>query len=278
RQFGSGGAEVLSGVAADGGRHVTVAGSTRSSLPGQTSAGEYDAFVRRFDADGNDVWTHQFGSPQDDFAVAVALGPGGDVVVTGGTSADPQDASALGSLDAFVRRFDHTGTELWARQFGSAEDDYGLAVSVDPAGNAYVAGSTDGALPGQASAGLSDAFVRMYDARGAEVWARQFGTAGLDDAEGVAVGPEGRIAVTGRLDGTLPRQQTTGGPDVYVTELDGGGREQWMTRFGSDEPDYALGLALDGTGGIYVTGGTLGTLGGQGPGRERDAFLASLGG
>lgn len=277
RQFGGGGADVSSGVDIDSQGNVVVAGSTRATLPGQQTAGEYDAFVRSFDRDGNTLWTRQFGTHNDDHAVALAIGPGDDIVVTGGTTGDVDGATPGDSFDAFLRRFDTQGHSLWDRQFGSVNDDYGLGVTLDGDGNTYIAGSTDGALPGQVSYGFTDAFVRKYSPTGAEVWAHQWGTAGLDDAEGIALDPDGNIDVSGRMDGNLPYQRPSGGPDVYVTELDAGGRELWTTRFGSEKIDYALDVAVDPKGSVYATGGTLGTMPGQPtPGRERDAFLVKF--
>src|SRR5256885_16365852 len=81
----------------------------------------------------------------------------------------------------------------WLRQFGT----FGVPDSLDPArsvvadgsGNVYVVGdipdSPDAAaLPGQASAGGGDAYVRKYDAAGNELWTRQFGTTADDRAFG----------------------------------------------------------------------------------------------
>jgi len=73
------------------------------------------------------------------------------------------------------------------RQFGTAVGDIARRVAVDGTGSEYVAGHTDGALPGQRSAGGTDAFVRRYDASLNEVWTRQFGMAGSDIAIGIAV-------------------------------------------------------------------------------------------
>jgi len=50
----------------------------------------------------------------------------------------------------------------WTRQFGTAAFDRAEGISVDASG-VYVAGRTNGALPGQTSSG-EDAFVRKYDA------------------------------------------------------------------------------------------------------------------
>ena len=69
----------------------------------------------------------------------------------------------------------------------------------------YLAGYLLGTFPGQTSAGLFDAFVRKYDANGNEVWTRQFGTSGTDEAHGIAVGSSG-VYVVGRTLGSLPGQ------------------------------------------------------------------------
>jgi hypothetical protein len=61
-------------------------------------------------------------------------------------------------MDAFVRKYDAAGNELWTRQFGTGERDLAYSVAVGPSG-VYVAGGTYGIFPGQASAVRPDAFV-----------------------------------------------------------------------------------------------------------------------
>src|SRR3989304_644994 len=58
----------------------------------------------------------------------------------------------------------------WTRQFGTSSFDVAYAVAVDGSG-VYVAGRTDGTLPGEMSAGGDDAFLRKYGAEGTEAWA-----------------------------------------------------------------------------------------------------------
>lgn len=56
---------------------------------------------------------------------------------------------------------DHRATEvgLWTRQFGSTARDGVAGVTVERAGNVHMVGDTGGTLPGETSAGGSDAFV-----------------------------------------------------------------------------------------------------------------------
>ncbi len=210
RQFGSASTDIAYSVSVGSDGSVLVAGYTEGTLPGQTNAGQYDSFVRKYDVAGAEVWTRQFGTAGTDNALSVSLGSDGSVLVAGYT---------LG--DAFVRKYDAAGAEVWTRQFGSANFNFDLArsVSVGGDGSVLVAGYTGGSLPGQASAGVDDAFVRKYDAAGAEVWTRQFGTASTDQAQSVSVGSDGSVLVAGWTDGTLAGQSSAGGRDAFVMKL-----------------------------------------------------------
>lgn len=73
----------------------------------------------------------------------------------------------------------------WVRQFGLTTQDWLRAVAVGASG-VYVAGWTEGTLPGQVSAGGRDAFVCKYDTNGKEDWTRQFGTKAHDEATAIA--------------------------------------------------------------------------------------------
>ena len=71
RQVGTGNS--LATVAADA-SGVYVGGFVEKNLPGQCATGSYDAAVRRYTADGGEVWTRQFGLPGDAGGRAGGLG------------------------------------------------------------------------------------------------------------------------------------------------------------------------------------------------------------
>jgi len=66
QQVGDGTYDVAYGVAVDTRGNVLVAGNTADILPGQQSAGERDVFVRKYDPNGKELWTRQFGSAYGD--------------------------------------------------------------------------------------------------------------------------------------------------------------------------------------------------------------------
>ena len=269
RQFGSSGYEYVYGLCGDS-SGVYVAGCTYGALPGQTSPGGGDAFVRKYDGDGTEVWTKQFGSSGDDYAFGLC-GDSTGVYVAGLTYGGLPGWTSAGAWDAFVRKYDLNGNELWTSQFGSSANEYASGLYGDSSG-VYVAGQTYGALPGQTSAGEWDAFVRKYDLNGNELWTRQFGTSG--DERGLGLyGDSSGVYVAGQTYGALPGQTSAGGGDAFVRKYDGDGTEVWTKQFGSSRSEFVYGLCGDSSG-VYVAGCTYGALPGQtSAGGEEDAFV-----
>src|SRR5207244_5456486 len=119
-------------------------------------------FVRKLETAGSGMRTRQF-NDSGGCAEGWALASGGSgVYVAGQTDGTLPGQTGAGTWDAFVRKYDASGTELWTRQFGTSSFELTWAVAADPSG-VYVAGTTAGALPGQTNAGAWDAFVRKYN-------------------------------------------------------------------------------------------------------------------
>jgi hypothetical protein len=274
-QFGGGGAESAASVRVDRAGNAYVVGGTRAALPGQTNIGDYDGFIGKFDAGGKQVWIRQFGTTVEDYTLAVVLDAAGNPIIAGETSGRLAGASADGGLDAFVRQYDQSGNVTWTRQFGSRHDDYAVSATVAPNGDVLVVGSTAGALPGQKSAGETDAFIAAFSGQGVGLWSRQFGTAGVDDAEAVSFDAAGKPFVAGRAGGPLHGASSSGGSDAFLAATGPTGDIIWVHQFGGAAEDYALALAI-GPGGFYLAGGTTGALPGQKNIGQRDAFVVNI--
>jgi hypothetical protein len=156
RQFGTPSSDFASAISAtaDG---AFVAGDTLGTLPGETSAGDDDAFVRRYNADGDVLWTRQFGTESYETAWAVSTTADG-VYVAGESGGALSGETNAGKSDAFVRRYNADGDVLWTRQFGPSTDVSSYISATED--SVYVAGNTRGTLPGQTKAGRRDAFIR----------------------------------------------------------------------------------------------------------------------
>ncbi len=258
RQFGTDEPDLAETIAVYG-NALYVAGYTGGDLNGHSNAGGLDAFVHKFDLDGNEIWVRQFGSGSGDQALGIAADASG-VYVSGRTEDVLPGQSSAGGIDAFVRRYDHDGIEVWTQQFGTAGIDYAQGVALD-GGNLYVGGWTTGAFTGQTSSGGTDSYVRKMDLSGNETWTRQFGTVASDFGLDLVAG-NSAVYISGWTGGALPGQSSPGGNDAYLRKYDDNGVEVWTRQFGSSGNDAVNGVTLDANG-VYVAGTTQAALANQ---------------
>lgn len=202
------------------------------------------------------------GAGQFDHAVAVATDGAGNIYVAGSSDAawGSPVRSYGGSDDAFVAKLSPSGTPLWHTFIGGSGQDFGTAVAVDAAGNAYVAGYSYASWgdPERAftDGSWGDAFVAKVDASGALAWNTFLGADDQDEAHALVVGAGGVVVAGTTYDigwGT-PVREHSGGYDAFVAGVDStDGSLAWNT-FLDGGLDYGFGLAAGGDGSLYVTG------------------------
>jgi hypothetical protein len=246
-----------------------VVGTVSGTLPGQTSQGLADVFVRSYTHAGKHRWTRQFGTGQTDWGRGVAVDASGVYIVGETTGAFPGWTNQGGG-DVFMRSYDHAGKHRWTRQFGTSQAEWGRGVAVNASG-VYVVGHTFGALPGQTDHGNGDVFVRSYDHAGRHRWTRQFGTTNGDDGYGVAVNTSG-VYIVGETTGAFPGWTYHYSGDVFVRSYDHAGRHRWTRQFGTDFVDYGRGAVATASA-LYIVGTTCDALPGQTHRGWRDVFV-----
>lgn len=261
RQFGTSGIDEVLAIAVDD-TGVYVAGDTQGALSSAAPGGPH-AFLRKYDLNGGEIWTREFGSGRREEVLAIAVGAAG-IYAAGDTTvtAPPFD-------DAFVATFGADGKARGGHEFGTAAVDRAAAIAVNASG-VYVAGATQGILPGQTGAGDSDGFLRKYDLNGAEVWTRQFGTPASDEIVSMAIDASG-LYVAGTTSGTIG-QASAGAVDAFVRKYDFSGEVVWTRQFGTADYDDSLAIAA-GPRGVYVAGNTAGALPGQVNAGDYDVFV-----
>jgi hypothetical protein len=235
------------------------------------------------------MFSTYLGAQQDDDALAVAVGPDGAAYVTGVTNSprfpttpgvfDPTYNSQTPGFagDVFVVKLDPTHSQLIYSTFlGGFDTDYGTALAVGPNGEAYVAGytfsddfpTTPGTWSPSFMGGCCDVFVAKLDpGGGALVFSTFLGGTSIEDASALALGPDGKIYVTGQTS-SLDFPTTAGAYDrtyespsyseAYVTVLSPRGRRLvYSTFLGGSYNDYGEGIALGTDGSAYVAGRTM---------------------
>lgn len=269
RQFGTGTNQEDIAVALDTDGSIYVGGTTSGSFPGHTNAGDIDAFVRKYNASGTEIWTRQFGTANFDQVFGVSINTA-SIYVAGLTEGAFGTSTNAGDSDIFVRKYDSSGNVVWTSQIGSAGNDEVMAIDSDSTG-VYLVGETGGALPGQTATGSADAFIIKLDTDGNTAWIRQFGTSAFD--RGGAILIDGTDVYIGGITlGTLPGEVSSGGTDVFVRKYDTNGNEFWTAQFGTPNTDEIFGASADSSG-IYVTGFTTGAFSGETNAGGADVFV-----
>ncbi len=101
RQFGSAAYDEGWGVAVDGGGNVFFAGLMENQTIGGRSD-RRDVFLTKRDSVGQELWTRQFGTAEQDEGSSVAVDGVGNVYVAGHAWGVLPDQTSAGSRDAFV--------------------------------------------------------------------------------------------------------------------------------------------------------------------------------
>jgi len=156
RQFGTIAEDSGSGIAADGLGNVVTGGRTNGNLAG-TNAGDYDAFIAKFDTAGTVKWTRQFGTSEYDESPAVWADQFGNIYAGGTTNGYLGAGNNMGG-DVFVRKYDSFGNPDWTNQILSPNFDAGLGLSGDGLGSIFLGGYTTGNIGGTSAGGI-DAFT-----------------------------------------------------------------------------------------------------------------------
>lgn len=266
-----------------------------------TSKGEDDVFLIKLAGNGTVVWSKAFGTLDYDFSGGVAVDGAGSVFTTGsfvGTMVVGATtlASAGGTTDMFLIKFDTSGNVGWAKKFGdSSQAQRGVAISVDPLGNVYTAGRFAGTM----NLGGSDLittgneyFLAKHNGMGSHQWSLR---AGGDDPYGtemfVAVDAAGNVAAGGYFYTTIqfggsPLVATPGTTDqttdVFAASVDSAGGLRWQKRYGDSDYQSTTGVAVHpASGDMVVIGGVAGAIDfGLGPlqasGSSGTAFVARI--
>lgn len=133
------------------------------------------------------------------------------------------------------------------------------AVRIDSAGNIYIAGSV---APANAKAGnFTDAFVAKFSGDGSQLYKTILTGSADDIINAIALGTDGSVYVAGRTSSsdfpiTSSALQSTLGANgqAFLAKLSPNGQVQSATYFGGGAQTSGSALAIDNTGGVYLTG------------------------
>jgi len=218
----------------------------------------------------NQAWIRQFGAGGFEIANGAAPDGAGGVFLSGWTDGSIAGPSA-GNQDAWIALYGNTGNQIWIRQLGTTSSDFSMACTTDGAGGMYVGGLTSGSLGGP-NAGGGDGWLARYDHAGNQVWIRQIGAASDESIWALAQDGAGGAYVSGGTTGNLGGPNAGAG-DAWLAHFDSAGNQTWVRQLGSVQSEMSQCAAPDGSGGVYVSGYTQGSLAGPNS-SQWDTWLA----
>ena len=213
--------------------------------PGSGSMNDFTTI--KYNSFGEEQWVARYNGPGNgnDEARTIAVDNSGNVYVTG-------YSDGSGSYDYATVKYDASGTEVWVKRFnGSANSDDGTtSIAVDNSGNVYVTGYSTSLTTDY------DYVTIKYNSAGAEQWTAVYNGPGnwMDYACSVAADDSGNVIVAGWSAGL------SGFNDYATVKYDAGGSQKWAVRYHgpwAEGDDVSYDLAVDCSGNVYVTGGSI---------------------
>ncbi len=264
------------GVTLDLSGNVYMTGETKGDLSGETNLGGSDAFITKHDSSGTPIWTVLLGTASADKGSGIAVDSLGNIIIVGYTDGDMGSGNAnLGTSDAFIAKYDSSGTSTWTKILGSTGFDYAYAVATDSSDNIYVTGSTNSDLNGETNSGGLDAFIAKYDSTNTLLWLKLLGTAGDEEGLDITTDSDGNVYISGYTNGDLSETNSwVGGTDAFMAKYTSSGTKEWTVLLGTSTAERATGIQVDSSDKIYLTGRTEGNLGDKTNSGATDTFVA----
>lgn len=200
-----------------------------------TYGGNNDAYLVKFNTSGVRQWGTYYGGINPDFGNGCISDASGNIFLTGEAQTTTGTAIATvgghqatfggGTNDAYLAKFSSAGVRQWGTYYGGSGGEYGMACSMNAAGDVFITGytgTTSGttiATPGSyqiANAGGTDMFLSRFNTSGIRQWGTFYGGTGNDYGYGCEVDGTGNIYVVGLTASssgisTVGSHQTTNG-------------------------------------------------------------------
>lgn len=205
--------------------------------PGATYS---DVYLVKTDANGNAVWTQNYGGPDGEYGYEVQQTSDGGYIIGGYVY-----YYATNNGDMYLVKTNANGNLIWARVIGGTSLDEAFSVQQTTDGGYILTGFSDSFSIGR------DVYLVKTDGSGLTSWSTTFGGAGSNCGNCVRQTSDGGYIIVGYTD-----LYGAGGIDVWLIKTDGSGNKQWDKTFGGTSGDWGASVEQTSDGGYIIAGAT----------------------
>lgn len=314
--FGGESSDIATGLSTSNNGDVAICGTTFSTtniattgVQQVTMSGYYDAYLAKFNTNGNLIWATYYGGGQEDYPAECKFDNSGNIYLAGETyshtnitTPSSYQPSFTNGLPCFLAKFDTSGLRIWGTYYGGSDNNYINDCTIDINNNIYICGysnstsniATANTFQTTYGGGANDGFIAKFNPSGGILWATYFGGNSEDRLTSCATDSNGNVYAAGWcyygttvLSTTGAFQTSFGGTNTVnenglIIKLDSTGVRQWSTYYGNGNVQ-AYTCSIN-NGGLYIGGRinsnslTIATSGAHQPlsGGDWDGFLSKF--
>lgn len=179
---------------------VYVVANVTGAIDGMQLQGTQNVALLKYDSAGHLLSAATLGATGSASGYSLAVSATGQVAVAGSvngslTVGSSSSSNSASTTQSFVSLFDSTGALQWTQQTNGVGNNQANAVAFGSDGSVYVAGQTQGAMPGGTPSGGQDGYLQGFSSTGTKLFTTEFGSSGTDAATSIAV--DGSTVVVG---------------------------------------------------------------------------------
>ncbi len=232
------------------------------------SKGDGDAFIAKYDNNGNLVWARSAGGSGSDYISSLDLDDQGNILVAGQyENAMVFDTTHLSTTnlfsESFIAKYDNGGNLLWAKSTKGTSTNLLTGIANGHNGNIYVTGffGSNFKIDNQSlnsSTPSYDIVLAKLDQGGNALWMKRAGSIAEDAAEAVTADNNGNAIITGYFARTAYFDSNSvtywDYNDVFVARYDGDGNNLWVHAGKGPRLDVGFAITTDNNNNIFLTG------------------------
>lgn len=224
-------------------------------VTGEQGLSSVHTFIAKYSPAGVQIWRNAISGSGASNSHVIAADDNGNIYAAGmmvGTLSfdDITVTSESGSnYDVYIAGYGPDGRTRWVRTENHGQGSHVRAIGTDAAGNCFIGGSS-----------YTSGFYSRYGSNGAQAWTKGLGGA----IYGMTVRPSGDFYLTGgfsqisifdtvHLATPAPGERGVVS-DAFLGKFTAEGRVAWVRALRGNKPDAGIGIAIDRSDNLYLTG------------------------